>query len=213
MNVFDRLVSASNIIAKQKQELSSNLSNRWHAVSERIVMLKSDYGLDNLIPFPIKHPPIGEEAQKVYNALRAQIGAEPRVGEWFEISQSQIDQFAAVTRDEQWIHVDMERAKRESPYRSTIAHGFLILSMIPHLVPEQDIENIIGYPPRMLLNSGLTNVRFIRPVKPGTKIRARREYVAVQVLRKGFRITDRVTIETSPDRPVTSADVIYILSL
>ena len=213
MSVIDHLLSASNLIAKQKEEISSNLSNRWNAVSEKIVTLRNDYKLDNLIALPVKPAPISEEAQQAYEKLRTQIGSEPKVGNWFEVTQAQISQFAEVTHDQQWIHVDPERALKESPYRSTVAHGFLILSLIPHLMPEQELENILGEKPKMMINSGLENVKFIRPVKPDTKIRARRQYVSAQAFRRSIRLVNRVTLETSAERPVASADVIYILTL
>lgn len=213
MSVIDHLLSASNLIAKQKQEISSNLSNRWNAVSEKIVTLRNDYKLDNLIALPVKTTPISDEAQRAYDKLCEHIGSEAKVGEWFEVTQAQIDQFATVTHDNQWIHVDQGRAVAESPYRSTIAHGFLILSLIPHLMPERDMAAILGEKPKMIINSGLENVEFIRPVKPGNKIRARQQYVSAQVFRRSIRLVNRVTLETSAERPVTCADVIYILTL
>lgn len=212
MSVIDHLLSASNLIAKQKQEISSNLSNRWNAVSERIVTLRNDYKLDNLITLPVKPAPISNEAQRAYERLNAQIGTQAKVGKWFEVTQAQISQFADVTHDQQWIHVDPQRAMTESPYRSTIAHGFLIISLIPHLMPEQDLAALLGIEPKMMINSGLENVKFIRPVKPGTRIRARQQYVSAQAFRRSIRLVNRVTLETSPERPVASADVIYILT-
>jgi len=215
MSVFDHLLSASSLIAKQKQEFSSNLSNRWHAVSEKIVMLRNDYSFDNLIALPTKPTPapISKELQAAYAKLEAEIGGEEKVGSWFEVSQAQICQFANVTHDQQWIHVDEVRAVKESPYRSTVAHGFLILSLIPHLLPEQSIESIIGLKPRLMINSGLDNVRFLRPVKPGTLVRAKRQYQSVQLMRRSIRLTDRVVIETSAERPATTANIIYLISL
>jgi acyl dehydratase len=101
------------------------------------------------------------------------VGRELGVGEWKEIDQKRIDAFADVTEDHQWIHIDVDRAKAESPYGTTIAHGFLTLSMIPAMSKDNfRVENA-----KMAINYGLNKVRFLAAVPSGGRIRARSELV------------------------------------
>ncbi len=106
---------------------------------------------------------------KNLDALNDFVGREITVTDWFEVTQERICKFAEATEDRQWIHLDPDRAKRESPYAATIAHGFLTLSLLSHLS---------GTPARfktrgMTVNYGLNRVRFPSPVHAGSKIRAR----------------------------------------
>jgi acyl dehydratase len=101
-------------------------------------------------------------------SLRDWVGREIGVTEWFPITQDRIQQFAEVTEDRQWIHVDRERARRESPYESTIAHGFLTLSLLSRAMG-QVIQIRSGI--RMSVNYGLNRVRFPSPVRADSKIR------------------------------------------
>ncbi len=104
------------------------------------------------------------------DSLRQNVGQEIGVSEWFVVSQERIQQFADATLDHQWIHVDRERARRESPFQDTIAHGFLTLSLVPHFVPQVlAMRNSV----RMGVNYGLNHVRFVSPVIADSKIRAR----------------------------------------
>src|SRR5256712_12459456 len=103
------------------------------------------------------------------STLRDRIGQEIAVGDWFEIAQARINQFADATGDHQWIHVDAARAAAESPFKATIAHGFLTLSLLSTLV--RDAMTFTGL--RMALNYGLNRVRFVSPVQSGARIRAR----------------------------------------
>lgn len=108
----------------------------------------------------------------------ASVGQEFGVSEWITIDQDRIDAFANTTGDHQWIHVDVERARTESPYRSTIAHGFLTLSLIPALSKSNyRVDNAA-----MGINYGLNKVRFLAPVPAGSRVRVRSELVdAVRV--------------------------------
>ena len=106
------------------------------------------------------------------------VGREIGVSEWFRVTQERIEQFALATEDRQWIHLDRERARRESPYGATIAHGFLTLSLISHLVKEAiQIQGGV----RLAVNYGLNRVRFPAAVLADSRIRAR---VALQDLKK-----------------------------
>jgi acyl dehydratase len=103
-------------------------------------------------------------------ALKALIGQEIAVTDWFNVTQERIQQFADATLDHQWIHVEVERARRESPFKAPIAHGFLTLSLLPHFM-HQALEIKQGI--RMGVNYGLNRVRFVSPVRAGSNIRAR----------------------------------------
>ena len=102
--------------------------------------------------------------------LKNHVGSEIGVSEWMTVEQERIEQFADATGDHQWIHVDVERARRESPFKTTIAHGFLTLSLLPQFVPQ--VLQIKGGV-RMGINYGLNRLRFVSPACSGTKIRAR----------------------------------------
>ena len=111
------------------------------------------------------------------DALKNLVGQEISVTDWFNVTQERIQQFADATLDHQWIHVDVERARRESPFRAPIAHGFLTLSLLPHFMHDAlEIKQGI----RLGVNYGLNRVRFVSPVRAGSNIRAR---VALQSLK------------------------------
>jgi acyl dehydratase len=103
-------------------------------------------------------------------ALKESVGREIATSEWFTVTQERIAQFAEATEDRQWIHVDPERARKESPYGSTVAHGFLTLSLLSHFLGEA-IRIRSGV--RMSINYGLNRVRFPAAVRAGKRIRAR----------------------------------------
>ncbi len=102
------------------------------------------------------------------NSLRDWVGREITVTEWFPVTQDRIQQFAEVTEDRQWIHVDRELAQRESPYGTTIAHGFLTLSLLSRFM-RQAIQIRTGI--RMTVNYGFNRVRFPSPVRADSKVR------------------------------------------
>jgi len=107
---------------------------------------------------------------ETWASLREYTGREIGISDWMQVTQERIQQFADSTEDHQWIHLDSERAARESPYGKTIAHGFLTLSLMPHLV-RQTIQ--IRTDARLTVNYGLNRVRFPAPVREGANIRAR----------------------------------------
>lgn len=134
------------------------------------------------------------------------VGEELGVSEWQEIDQERINAFADATGDHQWIHIDAERAKNESPYGTTIAHGFLTLSMIPALTKDNyRVENA-----KMAINYGLNKVRFIAAVPSGGRIRARSELVdAAKVDDNTVNMTVKHTIELDgSDKPAAVAETI-----
>ena len=124
-------------------------------------------------------------------ALKELVGREFPISDWLTVTQDRIRQFAEVTEDRQWIHVDPERAARESPYGATVAHGFLTLSLISHLV-KQVIE-VRGA--RMGVNYGLNRVRFPSAVRAGSRIRAHVKLDSIKELDESVEATLGVFIE------------------
>jgi acyl dehydratase len=122
--------------------------------------------------------------------LRQRIGQEIAVSDWMPVTQDRIHRFADATDDHQWIHVDEGRAAA-SPFGGTIAHGFLLLSLIPRLASEA-----LTFPPAgVSLNYGLNRVRFTGPVRAGKRVRARFELLALDDIPGGAQLTWKVTIE------------------
>lgn len=147
--------------------------------------------------------------EKLIGHYRELLGQEIHVGPWLEIDQQRIDEFARVTGDEQWIHVDPDRAAKESPYGTTIAHGFLTLSLLPYLTqsnhPDFFEKNYPGM--RLRVNYGLNKVRFPQPVLCGSKIRARTAVQSVEEVSKGVQIVYLLTIEVEgKEKPACVAE-------
>ena len=123
--------------------------------------------------------------------LAALVGKE-RLSPWREVTQEAISQFADVTADRQWIHVDMDRARRESTYGTTIAHGFLTLSLVSHLLREA--VGVVGGT-RMAINYGLNKVRFPAPVPSGSRVRGRCTLQHLEPIDGGLQATWNVLVE------------------
>jgi acyl dehydratase len=132
--------------------------------------------------------------------LRALTGQEVGVSDWLLVTQKMIDQFAELTGDPQWIHVDVERAKRETPFGSTIAHGFLTVSLLPQLARQAvDVRGDF----KMRINYGFNKLRFVSPVRAESKIRAR--FTAQQVTEN--TVTWLVTVEVEgSEKPAIVAE-------
>lgn len=126
------------------------------------------------------------------DALKGLVGQEVATSEWLLITQERIHDFAEATEDRQWIHVDPERAKRESPYRATVAHGFLTLSLLSQFLG-QSIRIQSGV--RLGINYGLNRVRFPAPVPVGSKMRARFTLQSVKELPDAFEAVWSVVLE------------------
>jgi acyl dehydratase len=125
------------------------------------------------------------------------------VSPWFEIRQERIDQFASAIVDPQWIHIDPERARRESPYGGTIAHGFLTLSLLSHLLESTvDVSRM-----KMGVNYGLNRVRFTDAVPAGSRIRGRFVLASLESIKGGSQLTWTVTVEREgSDKPACIAE-------
>jgi acyl dehydratase len=150
-------------------------------------------------------------AESALERFQKHVGSEEGVGEWHTVTQAQIDQFADATLDHQFIHVDPEKAAKLSPYKVTIAHGFLTLSMVVHLgktIPPVDPKAYEGVV--MGVNYGLDKVRFPSPVKVDSRIRARRELVAAELKAPNtIQIKQRVTVEIEgEDKPGCVAETL-----
>src|SRR5215212_6777398 len=139
---------------------------------------------------------------EVVHAVGTQLGQT----EWLEITQEQVNQFADATGDHQWIHVDPERAKTESPFGGPIAHGYLTLSLIPSLMPQ--IIEITGF--RMGVNYGTEKVRFPSPVPVGARVRAGATLEAATPFDGGIAMNLGVTMEIEGGtKPAMVATVVY----
>jgi acyl dehydratase len=136
-------------------------------------------------------------ADRLMEFLAPQLQTEIHVGPWLTIDQERINRFAEVTDDVQWIHTDPERASRESPYGTTVAHGYLTLSLLPFLTesnhPDFFQKNYPGM--RMRVNYGLNRVRFPAPVVVGSRIRARTVLHAAEKAGEGVQIIYLITVE------------------
>jgi len=136
-------------------------------------------------------------------------GTELGLSDWIEISQERINAFAECTEDRQWIHIDEEQAKK-SPLRSTVAHGFLLLAMLPYFNFQYEI---FKWRSRMVINYGLDKVRFVNPVKPGVRIRNRA--VLMEVVPQGarkvmIRIENTLEIENEEKRALVAEGLVLI---
>lgn len=134
-------------------------------------------------------------------------GTELGVSSWTEINQDRIDMFADATGDRQWIHIDPERAA-EGPFGATIAHGYLTLSLLPFLGAQ--VFAFAG--DRARVNYGLNRVRFMAPVRVGSKVRNRVEVLEVQDIEKGQQVTLQHTVEIQgSDKPACIAETVTLL--
>ncbi|AJW45663.1 MULTISPECIES: MaoC family dehydratase [Ralstonia] len=145
--------------------------------------------------------------------LKGLVGQEVAVSDWTEITQHQVNLFAEATGDHQWIHVDVERAKRESPFGAPVAHGFLTLSLLPMLMEKALKMSDV----KMGVNYGLNRVRFTAPVPVGSRVRARVKLLEMELLPPlpnapaltGAQMTWAVTFEREgQERPVCVAETI-----
>ncbi len=135
--------------------------------------------------------------------LHLRVGQEVGVSPWFQVEQERIDRFASAIVDPQWIHVDPERARRESPYGGTIAHGFLTLSLLSHLLESTvDVSQV-----KMGVNYGLNRVRFPDAVPAGARIRGRFTLAKFENIKNGAQLTWGVTVEREgSDKPACVAE-------
>lgn len=131
-----------------------------------------------------------------YDEFASHLGEELGKSEWLKVDQERINLFADATLDHQWIHVDPERAAKESPYKSTIAHGYLTLSLLPHMWEEIiQVNNI-----KMLVNYGMDKMRFGRPVLVGSRVRLVAKLDSIENLRGICKTGIAFSIEIEGER-------------
>ncbi|HVH04930.1 MAG TPA: MaoC family dehydratase [Myxococcota bacterium] len=140
---------------------------------------------------------MSSKAEQGHAILSGYVGKDEGTGEWFTVDQARVNLFADATLDHQFIHIDPEKAAKLSPYKVTIAHGFLTLSLVVHLgrsVPPVAPEAYQGV--LMGVNYGLDKVRFPSPVKVGSRVRARRELLAADLVAPNtVQLKQRITVE------------------
>lgn len=142
---------------------------------------------------------------KTLEELTGFAGREIGITDWLEITQDRINQFADATDDHQWIHTDRERAQRESPYGTTIAHGFLTLSLVPRFL--KDAVQLADL--RMAINYGLNRVRFPSAVRAGSRIRARIVLASIRDVADAAEATYSITIESQgAQKPCCVAELV-----
>lgn len=143
-----------------------------------------------------------------FDDLASLAGQEIGVSEWVQIDQDRINKFADATGDHQWIHVDVERAKKEMPGGKTIAHGYLTLSLIPMLGSQ--IMRVTGV--SRGINYGSNKLRFTNTVPVGSKVRARQKLIGIEPRAGGLQMTNEMTIEIEgQDRPACVAETISLI--
>ncbi len=154
---------------------------------------------------------MSDNKKKLVEMYQSKLNSIVHIGQWTEITQDRINKFAEVTGDVQWIHTDVEKAKTDSPYGTTIAHGFLTLSMLPFLTesnhPDYFKKNYPGM--KMRINYGLNKVRFPAPVKCGSKIRAKTIPVSAEIVKDAVEIIYKVIVEVNDnDKPACVAEYV-----
>lgn len=212
MNVVDFFKQKRDDLSLQpfelKDFLSPSLRDYWlelidKANNSQLGLLVKDHKFasndDAVAPVtPVAQPaPIimKPEAEALMNELNATLGEVIHVGQWLSVDQSRINNFADVTEDHQWIHTDPERAASESPFKTTIAHGFLTLSLLSVLTDSVDPDNQKFPTAKMTVNVGLNQVRFPYPVKAGNRVRASTKIQSVTAIKRGLEIVQEITVE------------------
>ena len=213
MGVIEQLMETKNRIIKQKSELREYLSLQLKNYRS-ILVQDTKSGFDRFTHNNDKqyeNDPI-ESINFFERADSQELNSCDEycfTSDWVFVSQDMIDAFAIVTLDDQWIHTDVYRAQKESPFKSTIAHGFLILSLIPHLISTRDLQAAFGQSPKMIVNLGLKNVHFFRPLKSNQAVRANIKTLETQPQKKGVQLTEEICIENKSGIKICKADSVY----
>jgi len=149
---------------------------------------------------------------EVLRRLQAQAGQEIHCSDWLQVTQARVDAFADATGDRQWIHVDPERAARESPWQATIAHGYLTLSLYPMLRGLVSAERPVFEGVRQVINYGLDKLRFPNAVLVGSRVRARCVLLKAEEVTGGLQVTEQYTVEVEGQaKPACVAEAIMRL--
>ncbi len=141
-----------------------------------------------------------------YSDVRTLVGKELGVSDWHLVTQEEINTFADATHDHQWIHVDVERANRESPFGGPVAHGYYTLSLAPYLIDQ--IWSVKGI--KLAVNYGLNKLRFPAPMLIGKRVRVRASLVKVDDVTDGVQVTVSIMFEAEgSDKPVCVTEGVY----
>ncbi|MCK5819447.1 MAG: MaoC family dehydratase [Psychromonas sp.] len=177
--------------------------DRAHSNTKQLVAWVKEYSIlkdGKQVNIGQKEIKVLPAAASLFEELQSKIGEEVHVGEWMEITQTLINEFAQVTDDHQWLHTDVVRSEKDSPFKTTIAHGFLTLSLLPKLT-ESVSPDKSAYPyAKMTVNYGLNKVRFPYPVKAGSTIRAHSRLIKVTPLKRGLQIEKEISVEIKNTR-------------
>jgi acyl dehydratase len=144
--------------------------------------------------------------------LQTKVGTEVHVSDWLEVTQDMVDAFGRATGDMQWIHTDPERAKAESPYGGTIAHGYFTLSLYPQLRDLVNESTPIFPGVKNVINYGLNKLRFPAAVPVGSRIRAHCELVSAEEVKNSVELIEKYSVEVEgEDRPACIAEAVMRL--
>ncbi len=219
MNVIQFIREKTENIQQNNAEFIAKLEPKFRNLSDllnhRITNTLNNPWISRFNPFEDdaeRDSVVSLAAENTYRILKKKIGQETFLGEWHTVDQNCIDKFAEITGDNQWIHTDPERAETESPFKSTIAHGFLTLALIPTLTETVDPENNPYPEAKMVVNYGLNQVRFPFPVKSGSRVRARKKLVSVKPMKRSIEVVNEVSIEVENRvRPACVAETVLRL--
>ena len=205
MNVLEFIKEKSEGIQENTAQFRAMIEPKFRSISTRINYHISNTmnnpWISNLNPFDsinlLSNEKIfqDEKIAKNYEVLKNKIGEIIYIGQWESIDQDCITRFAEITGDNQWIHTNPTRAQSESPFKSTIAHGFLTLSLIPKLTGSISRSTKLYPDSRLVVNYGLNQVRFPFPVKSGSRVRARLKLKNVTPMKKSIEIVNEVSVE------------------
>jgi acyl dehydratase len=142
-----------------------------------------------------------------FEEYESHLGKEIGLSQWHTIDQNQINQFADATLDHQWIHVDKEKAEREGPFKATIAHGYLTLSLIPYLWKQiADVRNI-----KMEINYGIENFKFGQPVLVDNEVQLKAKLKSIANLRGTTKVVIEATLNIKDQKkPAYTGDVVFL---
>jgi len=150
--------------------------------------------------------------QQALAALRSSIGKEIHASEWVDVTPERVQAFAEATGDHQWIHVDHERATKESPYGGPIAHGYLTLSLYPMLRGLVEEATPVFPGVKQVINYGINKLRFPNAVRVGSRVRARCSLVEVEEIKGGLQLVENCAIEVENEaKPACVAELIMRL--
>jgi acyl dehydratase len=222
MNVIEFIREKTENIQQNNAEFIAKLEPKFrnwsHMLNLRIANTLNNPWISRFNPFEEDPEDIGQDtvvslaAENTYRDLKKRLGQEIFLGDWLTVDQECINQFAKITGDNQWIHTDPDRAKTESPFKSTIAHGFLTLALIPSLTETVDPDSNQYPEAKMVVNYGLNRVRFPFPVKTGSRVRARKKLVSVTPMKRSIEVVNEVSIEVENRvRPACVAETVLRL--